>query len=454
MTQTDWPSVSIHLWGVVVVVCLLSATLPGVAAATAIAPSHQPGVAPVDGVAPATDPVIQNRTGVTNTDLSGSGVVVRQNGTTYVWQDGQFDLAVTMFPLDNPGEHRLCLDVRDDQGTAVATQRCRTVEVREYGSRTTFNEQTLSTNQTGQHEFVLTLATSGENQTTSLPVTVIEPSGDVDSDSLNNTQEIEHGTGLADADTDGDGLLDGLEVTKYGTDPTTPDTDQDGLRDGREVNIGTSPTTPDTDGDGLDDGTEVNKYGTDPKDPDTDDDGVDDASEINLGTDPTDPDTDDDGIDDGAEVGSGSDPLAADSPESPTTGQPADPSSQTMMYVVGGGTLLAGVVVAVGYLRRRGGLDAPETMDGLARDVDDAGETEGDDAVDTDLLSPEQHVMHLLETNGGQMKQSQFVEETDWSKAKVSRKLSQLENDGEIKRVRIGRENVVTYPDRDLGEEG
>lgn len=58
-------------------------------------------------------------------------------------------------------------------------------------------------------------------------------------------------------DSDGDGLLDGAEVT-YKTDPFNPDTDADGLTDGDEVLIWkTDPLNPDTDGDGFKDGDEV-----------------------------------------------------------------------------------------------------------------------------------------------------------------------------------------------------
>lgn len=65
-------------------------------------------------------------------------------------------------------------------------------------------------------------------------------------------------------DTDGDGLLDVEETTRYGTDPNNPDTDGDHLLDGLERDLGTDPTNADTDGGGTDDGTEVMTNGTDP----------------------------------------------------------------------------------------------------------------------------------------------------------------------------------------------
>lgn len=53
--------------------------------------------------------------------------------------------------------------------------------------------------------------------------------GDCDGDEVNV-----HSTGPADADTDDDGLPDGLEVG-IGTNPNDADTDNDGLRDGADV---------------------------------------------------------------------------------------------------------------------------------------------------------------------------------------------------------------------------
>jgi hypothetical protein len=70
---------------------------------------------------------------------------------------------------------------------------------------------------------------------------------------------------LSQIDTDGDGLKDWEEISKYKTDPMQADTDGDGLSDGQEVMRGTEPTQADTDGDGVKDGAEV-KQGTDPKD--------------------------------------------------------------------------------------------------------------------------------------------------------------------------------------------
>ena len=71
---------------------------------------------------------------------------------------------------------------------------------------------------------------------------------------------------------------------------TTPnlafDSDGDGLTDVRERELGTDPFKADTDGDGVNDGLEVNVYGTNPLNVDTDGDGFPDGVEIGKGYNP------------------------------------------------------------------------------------------------------------------------------------------------------------------------
>ncbi|MCJ8321328.1 MAG: Ig-like domain-containing protein [Colwellia sp.] len=68
-------------------------------------------------------------------------------------------------------------------------------------------------------------------------------------------------------DTDGDTLADIAEIYLWFTDPNKADTDGDGLLDGIELARGTDPLKEDTDGDGLLDGVEISN-GTDPLNPD------------------------------------------------------------------------------------------------------------------------------------------------------------------------------------------
>ncbi|MEK7953585.1 beta strand repeat-containing protein [Luteolibacter soli] len=102
-------------------------------------------------------------------------------------------------------------------------------------------------------------------------------------------------------DVDGDGIptlveLNGSANTLYGNQPTKPnlaDSDGDGLSDGVEMNLTTgtqtNPNVADTDGDGLNDGLEVNTYGTNPLAVDSDFDGFADGVEaLYYGTNPND----------------------------------------------------------------------------------------------------------------------------------------------------------------------
>ncbi|MGQ3411481.1 helix-turn-helix transcriptional regulator [Natrinema sp. LN54] len=78
-------------------------------------------------------------------------------------------------------------------------------------------------------------------------------------------------------------------------------------------------------------------------------------------------------------------------------------------------------------------------------------EEPGDD-IDPELLSDEERVLRLLKQNGGRMKQASIVSETGWSNAKVSQLLSKMDDDDEIEKLRIGRENLITLPGVDPTE--
>ncbi|PCR92808.1 helix-turn-helix transcriptional regulator [Natrinema ejinorense] len=75
-----------------------------------------------------------------------------------------------------------------------------------------------------------------------------------------------------------------------------------------------------------------------------------------------------------------------------------------------------------------------------------------DDEIDPELLSDEERVLRLLKRNGGRMKQASIVTETGWSNAKVSQLLSKMDDDDEIEKLRIGRENLITLPGVDPTE--
>ncbi|MFP8951700.1 helix-turn-helix transcriptional regulator [Natrialbaceae archaeon A-arb3/5] len=91
-----------------------------------------------------------------------------------------------------------------------------------------------------------------------------------------------------------------------------------------------------------------------------------------------------------------------------------------------------------------------ERRDGVATRIE--YDEELDEDIDPELLSDEERVLRLLKQNGGRMKQATIVKETGWSNAKVSQLLSQMDDDEEIEKLRIGRENLITLPEVDPTE--
>ena len=99
--------------------------------------------------------------------------------------------------------------------------------------------------------------------------------------------------------------------------------------------------------------------------------------------------------------------------------------------------------------------DAGATGDAKASgDADDSGDETGEqtDGPSTELLSDEERVERLLASNDGRMMQANIVKETGWSNAKVSQLLSAMDETGRINKLRIGRENLITFPDEDVSE--
>jgi hypothetical protein len=213
--------------------------------------------------------------------------------------------------------------------------------------------------------------------------------------------------------------------------------DDDGLTNEREVALETDLRSNDTDGDGLEDGAEVNRYGTDPTDPDTDGDGVPDPREVDTA---------------------------------------ADRLSLAVAGLVGVAAVAVLVLLAwtgyapLGRLRRALGTGRAESeTDGSDRpDAPAASAVSGDgagtgsdtgaagsggesaaaaDEVPTELLSDEAVVFTLLDDHDGRMRQVDIVEETDWSKSKVRRVLSAMEEEDSIVKVDVGRGNVVMRPE-------
>ncbi|MFW6384845.1 MAG: DUF7343 domain-containing protein, partial [Halodesulfurarchaeum sp.] len=215
---------------------------------------------------------------------------------------------------------------------------------------------------------------------------------------------------------------DGQEVQVHQTDPTDPDTDDDGLADGQEVQTyETNPTNPDTDGDGLNDGAEVHRHGTNPTNPDTDGDGKNDYAEVR-------------GI-----IG----------PLGPIT---AGSIGIVLLALLGVGVLYRTGRLSTVPLRRLGsGLGASIGSDSTPTDSSEEGEVsrprEASDDIPVEFMSNEQRILQLLDEHDGRVRQANLVEETDWSKSKVSRVLTEMEENGQIVKIDVGRGNIVTRPD-------
>ena len=102
--------------------------------------------------------------------------------------------------------------------------------------------------------------------------------------------------------------------------------------------------------------------------------------------------------------------------------------------------------------------DAGESASGTAGDgpsadesasVAGAADTTGEEAEEPDLslLSDEERVEHLVERNGGRMRQADIVNKTGWSDAKVSQLLSAMADEGRVEKLRLGRENLISLPE-------
>ncbi|WP_256390762.1 helix-turn-helix transcriptional regulator [Natronoarchaeum rubrum] len=144
-------------------------------------------------------------------------------------------------------------------------------------------------------------------------------------------------------------------------------------------------------------------------------------------------------------------PRDAVGPTDDTATKPASGDSDPWMMIAGVVVLLLGVGSAVAWRRDGGviaGTNSGTTTDGAAADptpATDDGPDEPDDGVpEEELLTDEDRVTSLLEENGGRMKQVNIVEETGWSKSKVSMLLSDMEEEGQISKLRVGRENIIS----------
>ncbi|GAB3680372.1 hypothetical protein GCM10028857_03010 [Salinarchaeum chitinilyticum] len=125
----------------------------------------------------------------------------------------------------------------------------------------------------------------------------------------------------------------------------------------------------------------------------------------------------------------------------------------SMLWLAAGG-VIGLLLVTVLVTARYGGIPSTESRDdgtaAAAATVSTESTTGGiEEPTDPEPTPPEEpitddrRVTRLLEDGGGRMKQTAIVEETGWSKSKVSMLLSEMEADGEIRKIQIGRENII-----------
>lgn len=116
-------------------------------------------------------------------------------------------------------------------------------------------------------------------------------------------------------------------------------------------------------------------------------------------------------------------------------GASSDPQTGGLVFA---GLLLNGLIAAVlltMWVRPK--------LRSLSRSVRGPQEQSPQTTAKVDRMDDRDVVCQLLEQHGGQIRQSKIVEETDWSKAKVSRLLCEMEEDGSIVKIQLGRQNLV-----------
>ena len=126
---------------------------------------------------------------------------------------------------------------------------------------------------------------------------------------------------------------------------------------------------------------------------------------------------------------------------------PAGDGSPLMMFIAAVVVLL-GLAAAFAWRQGDFGSFAGDTGDPGSSGGSAAANTESNSPApsvsDEELLTDEARVKKLLDENGGRMKQVNIVEQTGWSKSKVSMLLSEMEDEGDISKLRVGRENIIS----------
>jgi uncharacterized membrane protein len=328
----------------------------------------------------------------------------------HVWASEQNTLTTTFETSNQSDYYQVCVVVEGVEEPSCTAKRIEATKTTsfafEYDNLTRFQDRNVTVELSHRVDGKLEPVDSRPVETV-----VLAKGGDVDDDRLSNAAEMRNGTSMYRSDTDRDSLSDGAEVKNYGTSPVLADTDGDGLTDAEELERRSSPVLVDTDGDGLDDALE-HRLGTDPSDPNSQQ-----FLLVSL-------------LLVGVVAGSGLIVLSR------------------LRRAVGRG--IETPVSAVGGLVGAAGLTGPRTeteepgTDVDTYEVDPETVAEEVTAAEPEpVLTDEDTVIQLLRDNDGWMYQSEIVEERDWSKSKVSRLLSKMEEEDRIRKITVGRQNVI-----------
>lgn len=140
------------------------------------------------------------------------------------------------------------------------------------------------------------------------------------------------------------------------------------------------------------------------------------------------------------------DQTATETPTATTTG-PDEGGIPWLLVIVG---IALVILIGGGWFWRKGGSPTAESgPTGGGEVTESVSETADEPSPPPELLSNEERVEQYLESVGGRAKQQEIVDALEWTEAKTSQVLSEMNEDGQIEKFRIGRENVVKIPDSD-----
>lgn len=71
----------------------------------------------------------------------------------------------------------------------------------------------------------------------------------------------------------------------------------------------------------------------------------------------------------------------------------------------------------------------------------------GADTINTELLSDEERVEHILRENDGRIKQSTLIDQTGWSSEKVTQLADMMHENDRLEKLRLGRETLLSLPE-------